>query len=105
MLPPAPGRFSAITCWPSALVSWSAITRARMSVDCPGGKGTMILIGLDGHCWARAGAVSEAAAEATSSRRVIIESLDVHADRGPGGPRSGRLSRLLVLLRRMFAGD
>ena len=50
MLPPAPGRFSTTTCWPSALVSWSAITRAKMSVDWPGGKGTTILIGLVGHC-------------------------------------------------------
>src|SRR6266480_3614301 len=92
MLPPAPGLFSAITCWPSALVSWSAMTRARMSVDWPGGKGTMMRIGLVGHCWAPTGIDSDAATEARKRRRLSI------------GICSQALRRL-VLLRRMLAGD
>ena len=37
MVPPAPGLFSTMTCWPSALVSCSAMTRPRMSADWPAG--------------------------------------------------------------------
>src|SRR5688500_9897802 len=87
MLPPAPGRFSTTTCWPSALASWSAITRARMSVDWPGGNGTTILIGLVGQVWASTpGATDAAAASASNSRRFTSR-------------------RLLVLLAGMFARD
>src|SRR5689334_11807944 len=96
MLPAAPGRFSTITCWPSALPSCSAVTRARMSVDCPAGKGTMMRSGLVGHAWARAGKANRAA--------------PVRADRRSNIPYSGMtagllLGRLLLLLRRVLAGD
>src|SRR4249919_816755 len=94
MLPPAPGRFSAITCWPSALVSWSAITRARMSVDWPGGKGTMMRIGLVGQACAKALGASAAVAPSVSARRRLSIAGFVAAS-----------GRLLVLLRGMFAGD
>src|SRR4029453_15103041 len=69
IVPPAPGRFSTTTCWPSALVSWSAMTRAKMSVDWPGGKGTTILIGLAGQVCASTPDATDAAPTASSSRR------------------------------------
>jgi hypothetical protein len=45
MVPPAPGRFSTMTGWPSAGESRSPTVRAMMSVALPAVKGTMILIG------------------------------------------------------------
>ena len=47
--PPAPARFSTTTVWPSAGCSFSAITRAMMSVVPPGGNGTTIRTGRFGH--------------------------------------------------------
>jgi len=46
--PLAPGRLSATTCCPQASVSFWPIMRARMSVEPPGVKGTMMRIGLSG---------------------------------------------------------
>src|ERR1700761_9404941 len=98
MLPAAPGRFSTITCWPSALPSCSAVTRARMSTDCPAGKGTTMRNGLAGHCWAAAGRASSAGAATTKRRDSFIVSPDANAG-------SGWLGGLLLLLRRVLAGD
>ena len=42
MLPPAPGRFSITTGWPSSGAICSASSRAVMSAAPPGGKGTTI---------------------------------------------------------------
>ena len=67
MLPPAPGRFSILTCCPSDLVNCSAITRARMSVACPGGNPTRMRIGFDGHACACAGS-----ANATGEARINL---------------------------------
>src|SRR5262245_56963556 len=44
-----PGRFSTITCWPSAFESSSATARATMSWFPPGTSGTTIRTGLTGY--------------------------------------------------------
>src|SRR5207237_6903179 len=54
MAPPAPGRLSATNGWPSCCCSFSATTRAAMSVACPGGQGTTILTGRLGYACAHA---------------------------------------------------
>src|SRR6185436_16150862 len=48
MLPPAPARFSTITCWPTFSARNLATTRATVSVPPPGSKPTTMVIGLDG---------------------------------------------------------
>jgi hypothetical protein len=48
MLPEAPARFSTTTGWASDTASLSAISRAKMSVDPPGAKGTTTRSGRDG---------------------------------------------------------
>ena len=48
MLPPAPGRLSTITGWPSFLPSCSPTTRATMSLAPPAAKVTIMRIGLSG---------------------------------------------------------
>src|SRR5450759_911123 len=55
ILPPAPGRLSMTTVWPSSGRRLSAITRAVTSVLPPGGYGTTSLIGLEGQVSANAG--------------------------------------------------
>src|SRR5688572_29914372 len=62
------------------------MTRARMSVDWPGGKGTTILMGLVGQVWASTPGATDAATSASHSRRFTS-----------GG--------LLVLLAGMLARD
>src|SRR6185436_17114817 len=51
IVPPAPGRFSTITGWPSAACSLSATGRAMVSVAEPGVNGTMTRIGFEGNDW------------------------------------------------------
>ena len=48
MLPPAPGRLSTTTCWPSRSPSLGATIRTVASVEPPGGKVTIMRIGLAG---------------------------------------------------------
>jgi len=48
MVDPAPGLFSTMKDWPSALPSCWATTRATTSVKPPGSKGTMTLTGRSG---------------------------------------------------------
>jgi hypothetical protein len=48
MIPPAPGRFSTITCWPNFFERPSANRRANMSIVVPAVIGVTIVIGLDG---------------------------------------------------------
>src|SRR6185369_11887684 len=48
MLPPAPGRLSMTTCWPSLSPSLGATMRTVASVEPPGGKVTIMRIGLLG---------------------------------------------------------
>src|SRR3954469_14029319 len=49
MLPPAPPTFSTTTDCPSVVRMRSAMMRATTSVEPPGGKGEMIVIGRDGY--------------------------------------------------------
>ena len=48
MVPPAPGRFSMMTGWPSRADSSLDIERAITSVALPGVKATMMWTGLSG---------------------------------------------------------
>src|SRR5258708_10395044 len=68
----------------------------------------MMRIGLAGQACAKARGASAAATEATSSRRVIMQAPRVILCRErttPWRAPGKRLRRLLVLLRRMLAGD
>src|SRR5512147_2818860 len=57
MVPPAPARFSTITCWPSASDSAVWTVRAVKSTLPPGGQGTTMCTGRLGKSWARAGTI------------------------------------------------
>jgi hypothetical protein len=52
MVPPAPARFSTITCCPSASDSAGAMVRAVMSTLPLGGQGTTMRTGRVGKSWA-----------------------------------------------------
>src|SRR3954468_24624270 len=54
MLPPAPGRLSTITCWPSAALIGAATRRAMISPPPPAEDPTMMRIGLVGYACAHA---------------------------------------------------
>ncbi len=76
-LPPAPGRFSTTTGWPSAGASFSESTRAIRSGELPAGKGTIMWIVRDGQFFVSlapgcAGAPA-AKASATARRRILID--------------------------------
>ena len=69
--PEAPGRFSTMNCWPSAVVSWAARMRATWSVEPPGGKPTMNFTVFEGQAWAWAnGAATARRSAAASAGRV-----------------------------------
>src|SRR5437870_5270213 len=70
MVPPAPGRFSTTSGWPSAAASLSATGRAMVSVADPGVKGTMMRIGLAGKGCADA---AQAAKRARLAARLGVE--------------------------------
>src|SRR5687767_11115029 len=53
MLPPAPGRLSTTTDWPSDSVICCAITRATISVPPPGANGMIRRTGRAGYCCAK----------------------------------------------------
>ena len=74
MLPPAPGRFSTTTGWPSTGVRAFASARARTSVAAPGGKATTMRTGRSGQECARtiAGVASTAPAPSSAARRVVV---------------------------------
>src|SRR5260221_12865933 len=67
MVPPAPARFSTITCWPSASEKAGASVRAVMSTLPLGGQGTTILTGRLGK--SSANAVQEKNTAAMKIRR------------------------------------
>jgi hypothetical protein len=69
MAPPAPGRFSTTNGWPSATCSFSATTRAAMSVACPGGQGTTTLMGRLGYACANAAVAARS--DATNTRSLF----------------------------------
>src|SRR5262245_62044081 len=64
IVPPAPGRFSTTTGWPSAACSLSATGRAMVPVAEPGVNGTMMRIGLEGNDCAAAVAANARASAA-----------------------------------------
>jgi hypothetical protein len=72
MLPPAPGRLSTTTCWPSFSLSLGTSMRTTASALPPGGKVTTIRIGLLGKSLplpcARAGPASSAQAATSGTR-------------------------------------
>ncbi len=74
MVPPAPGRFSSTTGWPSCVLSFSETVRAMMSVELPGVKGTTTLIGFAGQACAHAAvcAVQNAIAAIRFQKRDIV---------------------------------
>ena len=67
MLPPAPGRLSTITCWPSRSPSLGATMRTVASDEPPGGKVTIMRIGLAGQA-AGAGVCASAPTLAANNR-------------------------------------
>src|SRR6476469_2314691 len=87
MLPPAPGRLSMTTCWPSRSPSLGATMRTVASVEPPGGKVTMMRIGLLGH-GAGAGACARPAAapaiNAAATPRVRTNRFTEVSMRGSG---------------------
>src|SRR5438128_2473968 len=76
MFPDAPVRFSMMTGWLSDRRKCSATTRARMSVEPSGGKGTTKVTVRSGYAWPRAcpnGAVAASPAKpASTDRRLDI---------------------------------
>src|SRR5689334_8388182 len=80
-LPAAPGRFSAMTCWPHSSVSFCASVRARMSEVPPGGKGMTMRTVLLGKACAQAGPVTTA--KASSSARTMVHSSSIALYRLP----------------------
>src|SRR5262245_17930143 len=71
MLPPAPPTFSTTTGWPSGTRIASATSRAAVSVDPPGGNGTMSVTGRFGNDWAAAATAKAAAAAAMISLIIL----------------------------------
>src|SRR6266852_4851532 len=69
--PPAPLRFSTMTCWPRASENAGATVRAGMSTLPLGGQGTTIFTVRLGKSWALAPAAAAAIAK-TGIHRVII---------------------------------
>src|SRR3954463_1774532 len=69
MLPPAPARFSTMTCWPMFSARNFATTRATVSVPPPGSKPTTMVIGFDGKFCAVAKQENE---NAKAARRNFI---------------------------------
>src|SRR5262245_12425137 len=63
MFPPAPGRFSTTTGWPSVLASSSPTARARTSTSPPAGNGAIMRMGFVGQ-------VCAAAADARPAVRI-----------------------------------
>src|SRR5687767_2119429 len=73
MVPPAPPRFSMTIDWPSRSPSFCATMRATMSVEPPGGKGTIRRIGFAGQAWADAApGCSSAAAHRVANTSALI---------------------------------
>src|SRR6185295_14800911 len=90
MLPPAPPTFSITTVWPSGARMRSPRMRAAVSVEPPGGKGTISVIGRKGQVCACAPVNTAARANAIATRCVFkacsssspLLRIIVHAARG-----------------------
>src|SRR5690349_19284297 len=72
MSPPAPERFSTMTCWPIWSPSVFATMRAVVSVPPPGSKPTTMVIGLFGKLCAAAPCAMQSAASAAHTRFICI---------------------------------
>src|SRR5690242_14853221 len=72
-LPEAPLRLSTMMRPPSCAASGSAMSRAMMSTDPPGGNGAISLIGCDGYCACAVKAARNSTALANSRRSGAIE--------------------------------
>src|SRR5688500_19913845 len=87
-MPPALGRFSTITVWPSGLVIACATTRATVSVGPPAAYGTSMVMFRVGYCCAEALDAKAANAE-SDARRSDFMTTPVDVDGGaPGGIRT-----------------
>src|SRR5712691_4693448 len=82
--PPAPLRFSTMTCWPRASEKAGARVRAVMSTLPLGGQGTTIFTARVGKSWAMAPAAAAAIA------RVGIHRLIIYPLRRSGAPAERR---------------
>src|SRR5215510_9211748 len=102
MRPPAPLRLSITIGWPSVALACWATSRASMSIEPPGVKGTTSVIGLLGKSSARATAgARDAPTRAASFRRPIIGvSRHRQDDLACRFPREQRVHRLGALLQR-----
>src|SRR3954447_26385630 len=90
MMPPALGRFSTMTVWPSGLAMAFATTRATVSVGAPAAEGTSMLMLWVGYC-CPAALVDNAVAAAKEHRRervFILNSGDREDSGAPGGIRT-----------------
>src|SRR5687768_5087439 len=77
-MPPALGRFSTITVWPSGLPIACAVTRATVSVGPPAAYGTTIEMLRFGYCCAVAVAPEKTSAVETAIReKRFIDSLQI----------------------------
>src|SRR3954469_21409364 len=70
-MPAAPGLFSTTTACPHASCSFCAIIRVPMSVPPPGGKGTTMRMGFDGHACAKAMGALVMSAQVSISALII----------------------------------
>src|SRR6476661_8610585 len=73
--PPAPGRFSMITAWPSSLDNGLPMVRASASTLEPGALGTIILTGLPSAMAGNAGKTRERTSAAAVARRLGLQVL------------------------------
>src|SRR5258706_10712403 len=83
MPPVAPGLFSTTTAWPNAFAIFSDTAGAEVSLEPPGGYGTIQRIGRDGHACANAAVVSIASRSPWSTRMPLSFS------EASSGPRCG----------------
>src|SRR6185503_18923883 len=82
MLPPAPPTFSMMTGCPSDGRIASARMRAAVSVDPPGGNGTITVTGRDGQVCAAARPADAASASAANSFAMFASSLEPESTSG-----------------------
>src|SRR5258708_26000986 len=82
MAPPAPPTFSMITDCPSGMRMRSPMMRAAVSVEPPGGKGTISVMGLAGKVWPHAECAASTRAK-SKPRMIRREFGGVEEDRTP----------------------
>ncbi|MNL55230.1 hypothetical protein D3C87_1786230 [compost metagenome] len=89
ILPPAPGRFSTTTGWPSSWdISW-AMVRASVSVVPPAGAPTRIRIGLPPATWGCPWAAADSGRASAHAARLAMARRCTAARRGIEGRRVG----------------